>query len=270
MGLGFAGEAAHIREVGHLSTADIARATGADESTVRAWLNETRSPSGERAERLVELSALVERLARVIQADYIPVWLRKPNAMLDDEKPIDLVATADYRKVSRVVAALEGTWFRHIPAGGDVHYEPPDPADNRWQRGSVVEGLYFGREEATVWAEWYRFLAEAGVPPMAGLPRDLWRWEVELTVADLSDASRLARVGLPVPKPGRFQWPMFQVVGEHLWRDGWDGLLAPSAARPDHLVLCVFREERVVLGTRPVPPPTLHEFPPPVPQGMTT
>lgn len=109
MSLGFASEAARIREIGHLTTADIARATGADDSTVRAWLNDTRSPSGERAERLAELSSLVERLARVMEGSYIPVWLRKPNTLLDDEKPIDLVATADYRKVSRVIAALEGT-----------------------------------------------------------------------------------------------------------------------------------------------------------------
>lgn len=109
MSLGFAGEAARIREIGHLATADIARATGADDSTVRAWLNETRSPSGERAERLAELSSLVERLARVIDGSYIPVWLRKPNTLLDDEKPIDLVATGEYRQVSRVIAALEST-----------------------------------------------------------------------------------------------------------------------------------------------------------------
>jgi transcriptional regulator with XRE-family HTH domain len=109
MALGFAGEAARVREIGHLTTADIARATGADDSTVRAWLNGTRSPSGERAERLAELSSLVERLARVMEGSYIPVWLRKPNSLLDHEKPIDLVATADYRLVSRVIAALEGT-----------------------------------------------------------------------------------------------------------------------------------------------------------------
>jgi hypothetical protein len=24
-------------------------------------------------------------------------------------------------------------WWRHVPAGADVDYEPPDPADNRWQ-----------------------------------------------------------------------------------------------------------------------------------------
>jgi transcriptional regulator with XRE-family HTH domain len=106
---GFASKAARIKEIGHLSTADIARATGADDSTVRAWLNKTRSPSGERAERLAELSSLVERLARVMTGSSIPLWLRKPNALLDGEKPIDLVATADYRRVSRVITALEGT-----------------------------------------------------------------------------------------------------------------------------------------------------------------
>jgi transcriptional regulator with XRE-family HTH domain len=107
--LGFASEAAYVRKTGYLTTADIARATQVNDSTVRAWLNETRSPSGDRAERLAELSAIVERLARVIDPHYIPVWLRKPNALLDDEKPIDLVANGDYRRVSRIVAALEGT-----------------------------------------------------------------------------------------------------------------------------------------------------------------
>ena len=33
---------------------------------------------------------------------------------------------------------LSGTWWRHIPAGGDVHHEPPHPADNRWRRGTVA------------------------------------------------------------------------------------------------------------------------------------
>jgi uncharacterized protein (DUF2384 family) len=105
----FASEAAHIREIGHLSSADIARATGADETTVRAWLREARSPSGERAERLFELSSIVERLVKVLRPEYVPIWLRKPNGLLDDDKPIDVIASGDYRKVSRVIAGLEST-----------------------------------------------------------------------------------------------------------------------------------------------------------------
>ena len=107
MATAFASEAAHIQKIGHLSAADIARATGANETTVRAWLRGSRSPSGARAERLAELSAIVERLARVMQPTYVPVWMRKPVPLLDDDKPLDVIAAGDYRRVSRVVAGLE-------------------------------------------------------------------------------------------------------------------------------------------------------------------
>ena len=73
MGTAFAREASYLRDVGRLSDRDIARATGAGVSTVGAWMRRTREPSGVRAERLAELSAVVERLSRVIDADYIPV-----------------------------------------------------------------------------------------------------------------------------------------------------------------------------------------------------
>src|ERR1700691_2820314 len=74
----FIREAVYLHEIARLSDADIARATGVARSTARAWLAQTRSPTGERAERLIELSALVERLARVMEPSYIAVWLRKP------------------------------------------------------------------------------------------------------------------------------------------------------------------------------------------------
>lgn len=167
--------------------------------------------------------------------------------------------------------SLSGTWFRHIPAGGDVYDQPPEPADNRWQRGAVVEALYFADSEETAWAEWYRYLAEAALPPQQGLPRDLWRWEVSLpNVADLTDDDRLARLALPPLQPTRLQWPTFQRVGEQLHVDGWPALLSASAARPEGRALCVFRTAREVPGTRPEPPPTTVNDPPVVPPGMRT
>ncbi|MDA8282834.1 MAG: hypothetical protein M0Z42_05935 [Actinomycetota bacterium] len=43
---------------------------------------------------------------------------------------------------------------------------------------------------ACVWAEWYRHLAEAAIPPASALPRDLWWHQItDLQVADLSDAT---------------------------------------------------------------------------------
>src|SRR5919106_7090104 len=107
MATAFASEAAHVKDLGHLSAPDIARATGANETTVRAWLRGSRSPSGARAERLAELSAIVERLARLMQPAYVPVWMRKPVALLDDDKPLDVIAAGDYPRVSRVLAGLE-------------------------------------------------------------------------------------------------------------------------------------------------------------------
>lgn len=167
--------------------------------------------------------------------------------------------------------SLSGIWFRHIPAGADVLHRPPDPADNRWQRGGVVEALYFADGAETAWAEWYRSLAEAALPPHQALPRELWRWEISLpSVADLSSEDRLARVGLPPLQPTRHQWPVFQPVGEQLHADGWPALLSASAARPEGRTLCVFRTARKVPGAQPQPPPTVVAEPPVIPTGLRT
>lgn len=102
-------EAERISEVAGLSDADIARATGAARSTTRAWLNGTRAPTGARAERLIELTALVERLERLMEPDYIAIWLRKPVPALGDRKPLDLIGRGQYRRVARLISELEGT-----------------------------------------------------------------------------------------------------------------------------------------------------------------
>lgn len=107
MGTAFADEAVLVHEAGHLSDRLIARATGAAPSTVRGWLARRSSPTGVHAERVVELSSLVFRLARVMRADYIPVWLTKPVEALDDDKPIDLIAHGEYRRVASLVSSLE-------------------------------------------------------------------------------------------------------------------------------------------------------------------
>jgi hypothetical protein len=166
---------------------------------------------------------------------------------------------------------VAGVWFRQVPAGYDVHFRPPHPADSRWQRGAVVEALYFADSAETAWAEWYRFLAEASVAPGRALPRDLWRWEISLPrVADLADDERLARAGLPPLRPARAQWAEFQVVGEGLHAAGWRALVSRSAARRGGRTLCVSRTARRVRGTRPLPPPETVDEPPRVPRGLRT
>src|SRR5215212_1268278 len=100
-------EAQRMRDVAHLSDVLIAKATGARPSTVRDWFAGRSSPTGKRAERLIELSEMTDRLARVMKAEYIPVWLQRPISVLDDEKPIEMLARGDYRPVADVIADLE-------------------------------------------------------------------------------------------------------------------------------------------------------------------
>jgi hypothetical protein len=102
------------------------------------------------------------------------------------------------------------------------------------------------------------------------MPRRVWQWDVDVNVANLSTPARLARVGLPVPKPGRRTWPRFQNIGHQLWMEGWAGVLAPSAARPEGKVLCLFREraERIA-GARPIGRGRRIDEPPAPPTGLT-
>lgn len=167
------------------------------------------------------------------------------------------------------VTSLKSVWFRHVPAGGDPLFRPHRPADGRWQRGDLVEGFYLADSEATAWAEWYRALAEAGIPPLQQLPRDLWRSRVDVDhVADLSSPDRLERVGLPLPVPDRRQWPSFQTVGATIVAEGWAGILYPAAARPESFALCLFRVGDQLPGLRVLPPPSRHEEPPVPPRGL--
>jgi uncharacterized protein (DUF2384 family) len=103
----FAKEAAFVHDEAHLSSEDIAAATGAAPSTARAWVALKRIPSGTRAQRIAELSSISERLLRVMDPEYIPVWMNKPVPALDDRKPIELISGGEYLRVARIVSALE-------------------------------------------------------------------------------------------------------------------------------------------------------------------
>jgi hypothetical protein len=97
--------------------------------------------------------------------------------------------------------AVRGRWFKHTYPGSSPLPERDPPPDNRWQRGDVVDALYLADSEETAWAEWYRHLAERAIPPLAQMPREMWTWQVDVEVADLSTDEKLAAVGLPRPSP---------------------------------------------------------------------
>jgi RES domain-containing protein len=166
---------------------------------------------------------------------------------------------------------VEGTWFRITRANSEPFVWTDEPADGRWQRGSVVRAIYLGDSEATVWAEWYRHTAEAGVPPSRRLPRAIWRVEVDLDdVVDLTAEGALAAHGIERLDPTRRQWPETQPIGEAYFRDDARALLAPSAARRGGKVLAVFRRGRAHRGLTAVPPPQRFDKLPAIPRGLRT
>jgi RES domain-containing protein len=166
---------------------------------------------------------------------------------------------------------VDGVWWRQLPHGGDPLFRADPPSDGRWQRGDAVGGMYFADNEETVWAEWYRALAEFAIPPDRQMPRDLWRWQFEVDgIADLSTEDALTSLRLTPPHPTRSEWPAFQDVGERLWREGYRGVLAPSASRPSHAVLCLFREMEEIAGADPLRPPMTYRRAPAPPKGLTT
>ena len=89
-------EIVRVSRLGNLSASHLAEATGGDPSSAWRWLRGERTPSGEHATRALELEALVERLAHVMEATYIPVWLIKPIERLDDRRPVDAIRAGDY------------------------------------------------------------------------------------------------------------------------------------------------------------------------------
>jgi hypothetical protein len=100
-------EAQRVHDVGGLSDRTIAVATRAKLSTVRGGFAGRSEPTGTRAQRLIELGEMIRRLASVVRPESIAVWLNRPILALDDEKPIELIARGEYRRVAKLIAEIE-------------------------------------------------------------------------------------------------------------------------------------------------------------------
>jgi transcriptional regulator with XRE-family HTH domain len=106
----YADEVKRVRALG-VETADIARATGAASGTVSSWVRSKRRPSGQFRTRLLDLIAVVDRLARTMDERYVPLWLNKPLPALGDERPLIALGQGRYKEVSKLVAELENDSF---------------------------------------------------------------------------------------------------------------------------------------------------------------
>jgi hypothetical protein len=70
-------------------------------------LGASDNPTGQQARRLAELPEITDRLARVIDAHYIPVWMVKPVEDLDDHTPVEMIAAGQARQVAGLISGLE-------------------------------------------------------------------------------------------------------------------------------------------------------------------
>lgn len=96
------------REVG-LTEADVAAATGADERSVRRWLGATRPTRHER--QIDDLRSIVQLLAETLTNDGVRQWLRARNRYLKGDRPLDVLARGEYKRVHEAAEAFVEGYF---------------------------------------------------------------------------------------------------------------------------------------------------------------
>ncbi len=101
----------HLRARVAVSEEDVARATGAELTTVRQWIERKAAPTGVKANRLAELIAVVEEMALNIHPDGIPEWLGQDVPALEGEAPADVIAAGGYQRVMDIALWLSAGGF---------------------------------------------------------------------------------------------------------------------------------------------------------------
>lgn len=101
----------HLRARVAVSEEDVARATGAELTTVRQWIERKAAPTGVEANRLAELIAVIEEMALNIHPDGIPEWLGQDVPALEGEAPADVIAAGGYQRVMDIALWLSAGGF---------------------------------------------------------------------------------------------------------------------------------------------------------------
>ena len=89
-----------------LDQADLAEIIGTNPRTVARWLSETSKPRTEARRRLLEILAVLEALSAVLHPQAAHDWLYSPNALVQHNKPVDLLEAGDWRTVLGLIDAL--------------------------------------------------------------------------------------------------------------------------------------------------------------------
>ena len=101
-----------------------------------------------------------------------------------------------------------------------------------------------------------------GLSPQDHIPFDHHRWRLDIELADLSDISNFG--ASHSRHPGRAEAHGLPTNGSaRARREGWAGLIAPSAAHPGSLITCVFAADWPPAGCTPLDANTVQAIPPP-------
>jgi len=88
-----------LREQVPISDAQIVRATGADSETVATWLTRRAAPAGLQAQRVAELVAFTEEMARNVPGADLVGWLDGHLDLFDGANPLDEIAVGHYERM---------------------------------------------------------------------------------------------------------------------------------------------------------------------------
>jgi len=100
-----------LRERVPISEADVSRATGADQGTVRAWIHGEAAPTGMHANRVAELIAVIDEMAGTFKPESLATWLNDAVPALGGQAPADLIAAGRYERVMDLALGLSAGAF---------------------------------------------------------------------------------------------------------------------------------------------------------------
>jgi uncharacterized protein (DUF2384 family) len=100
-----------IEEKAALSHDDVARMVGTSPRSVYRWASGVTGPRARGRDRLLEVAAVVNELAHSLSPEAAHLWLHAPNPFLDFDRPLDVLARGDYRRVLAAIEAIRDGVF---------------------------------------------------------------------------------------------------------------------------------------------------------------
>lgn len=90
---------------------DVAAVVGVDERSVRNWTTGRTPPAADDESRLRELHYLTELLSDSLDGKGPAQWMRAPNRLLRERKPLSMLRDGDYeRALGAVNAFIDGSY----------------------------------------------------------------------------------------------------------------------------------------------------------------